>query len=188
MCKTKWILVCYHHWSFIHTNWLVFLQIKQLYAAIENYRSQSGFHWDNDCGAGIEGDAAASVWSTYLQQKVLSHLNLHCVVANGLFRIVQCCPKSVPKPWVGTLWQGARNHTLHWCTWSACLPPLTCQRTLSCRWWRREWWSQYGWRGGWQLQIFLCTPPTPHHIHPLVPENANSRHWLKMTSHFQNPP
>lgn len=51
MCKMKWF------------------SIMHLYTAIENYRDQPGFHWDNDHGAGIEGDAAASVWSTYTQQE-----------------------------------------------------------------------------------------------------------------------
>jgi hypothetical protein len=50
----------------------VFLQIKRLYTAIEDYRNQSGFHWDNVRGAGIEGDAAASVWTTYTQQEVVT--------------------------------------------------------------------------------------------------------------------
>ena len=66
MCKTKWSSVCYYCWLFIHTNWSVFLQIKHIYSAIENYQNQSGFHWDNICGAGIEGDTAEAVWTTYI--------------------------------------------------------------------------------------------------------------------------
>jgi hypothetical protein len=85
----------------------VFLQIKHLYTAIEDYRNQSGFpsHWDNDHGAGIEGDAAAEVWTTYTQQKVVTLcLILDCLlVANKLYCcVVQYRPTSIPKPWVGT--------------------------------------------------------------------------------------
>jgi len=30
----------------------------------------SGFHWDNERGAGIEGEAAANVWNMYMEKKV----------------------------------------------------------------------------------------------------------------------
>lgn len=45
-------------------------KIKSIYTAIETYRSQSGFHWDNDHGANIVGDAADTVWKAYLKTKV----------------------------------------------------------------------------------------------------------------------
>jgi hypothetical protein len=80
----------------------VFPQIKHLYTAIESYRSQSGFHWDNDRGAGIEGVEAETVWITYTQQKVVT-LDLNCVVANNLYHVAQYRPTSIPKLWVGTL-------------------------------------------------------------------------------------
>ncbi|KAG2076620.1 hypothetical protein BDR04DRAFT_1003374, partial [Suillus decipiens] len=50
-CKTKWTL-------------------KQIYSMIETYCNRSGFHWDDDHGAGIEGDAAIKVWNEYTQKKV----------------------------------------------------------------------------------------------------------------------
>ncbi|KAJ8581086.1 hypothetical protein M405DRAFT_752326, partial [Rhizopogon salebrosus TDB-379] len=50
-CKSKWNLVC-------------------TYGYIEHYRGLSGVHWDNERGAGIEGEAAWAVWNTYLQANV----------------------------------------------------------------------------------------------------------------------
>ena len=38
--------------------------------AIDKYRNQSGFHWDNSRGANIVGTDAKSVWASYLQPKV----------------------------------------------------------------------------------------------------------------------
>jgi hypothetical protein len=40
------------------------------YMAIQQYRSQSGVHWDNTIGAGIEDEAALSVWNEYISKKV----------------------------------------------------------------------------------------------------------------------
>jgi hypothetical protein len=71
MCKTKWTLVRRHVILLYRLLTApASFQLKQIHAAIETYRSQSGFHWDNENGANIVGDAAAAVWTTYTQQKV----------------------------------------------------------------------------------------------------------------------
>ncbi|KAF9236385.1 hypothetical protein BU15DRAFT_50176 [Melanogaster broomeanus] len=54
MCKTKWTVM------------------KRIYNAIETYRNRSGFHWDHDRGANIEGEAAEAVWNEYISRKVCS--------------------------------------------------------------------------------------------------------------------
>ncbi|KAG1876150.1 hypothetical protein C8R48DRAFT_553288, partial [Suillus tomentosus] len=38
--------------------------LKNIFHAIEKYRNQTGVHWDNETGAGIEGTAAAAVWTS----------------------------------------------------------------------------------------------------------------------------
>ncbi|KAG1759924.1 hypothetical protein EDD22DRAFT_848878 [Suillus occidentalis] len=53
MVKTKWTL------------------LKKIFNQIEIYYNVSGFHWDNVWGAGIKGIAAASVWDTYVDPKVI---------------------------------------------------------------------------------------------------------------------
>ncbi|KAG2356898.1 hypothetical protein BDR07DRAFT_1491307 [Suillus spraguei] len=42
---------------------------QKIFNQIEIYHNVSGFHWDNEWGAGIEGTAAASVWDTYVDPK-----------------------------------------------------------------------------------------------------------------------
>jgi hypothetical protein len=69
MCKTKWNSVCIFQ-SIFALSFTKAIQLRQTYTAIETYRNQSGFHWDDDKGASIAGDAAADVWNTYIQQKV----------------------------------------------------------------------------------------------------------------------
>ncbi|KAG1843751.1 hypothetical protein F4604DRAFT_1525893, partial [Suillus subluteus] len=49
-CKTKWLL--------------------QMYGHIETYHGLSGVHWDNERGAGIEGEAAWAVWNSYVQSSI----------------------------------------------------------------------------------------------------------------------
>lgn len=67
MCKMKWSGVCPTLLFFIQL--ISVLQIKQTYSAIEMYQSQSGVHWDNECGANIVGDAVDMVWKTYVKSK-----------------------------------------------------------------------------------------------------------------------
>ncbi|KIJ13849.1 hypothetical protein PAXINDRAFT_62234, partial [Paxillus involutus ATCC 200175] len=43
--------------------------LKATYNVIESYRSQSGVHWGNDCGANIQGEDAAALWTQYLERK-----------------------------------------------------------------------------------------------------------------------
>ncbi|KAG2067982.1 hypothetical protein BDR04DRAFT_1158481 [Suillus decipiens] len=43
--------------------------LKKIFNQIEIYCNVSGFHWDNEQGAGIEGTAAASVWDTHVDPK-----------------------------------------------------------------------------------------------------------------------
>ncbi|KAG1721645.1 hypothetical protein EDB19DRAFT_1917172 [Suillus lakei] len=44
--------------------------LKQIYNAIESYRHhKSGCHWDNECGANIEGPATEAVWEEYVSRK-----------------------------------------------------------------------------------------------------------------------
>ncbi|KAI9573967.1 hypothetical protein HD554DRAFT_2210351 [Boletus coccyginus] len=44
-------------------------QLKAIYAAISHYRNQSGFHWDNENGANIQGTTASQVFDTYVAKK-----------------------------------------------------------------------------------------------------------------------
>ena len=44
-----------------------------MYTEIEKYRSKSGFHWDNEKGAGIEGNDAGSVFDTYVKEVSYHH-------------------------------------------------------------------------------------------------------------------
>ncbi|KAI9457695.1 hypothetical protein HD554DRAFT_2141816 [Boletus coccyginus] len=44
-------------------------QLKAIYAAISHYCNQSGFHWDNENGANIQGTAASQVFDTYVAKK-----------------------------------------------------------------------------------------------------------------------
>ncbi|KAG2065983.1 hypothetical protein BDR04DRAFT_1160859 [Suillus decipiens] len=53
----------------VKTKWTL---LKKIFNQIEIYRNISGFHWDNECGAGIEGTTAASVWDTYVDPE--SHI------------------------------------------------------------------------------------------------------------------
>ncbi|KAG1816336.1 uncharacterized protein BJ212DRAFT_1503075 [Suillus subaureus] len=53
MVKTKWTL------------------LKKIFNQIKIYCNVSGFHWDNVQGAGIKGTAAASVWDTYVDPKMI---------------------------------------------------------------------------------------------------------------------
>jgi hypothetical protein len=69
MCKTKWTSVSNRESSLYPTQ--VSLQLKATKAAIEKYRNQSGVHWDNHGGAGIDGAAAENVWATYLKVRHL---------------------------------------------------------------------------------------------------------------------
>ncbi|KAG1831729.1 hypothetical protein EV424DRAFT_1314042, partial [Suillus variegatus] len=39
--------------------------LKNTFHAIEKYRNQTGVHWDNETGGGIEGPSAATVWTSY---------------------------------------------------------------------------------------------------------------------------
>ncbi|KAG2357389.1 hypothetical protein BDR07DRAFT_1297909 [Suillus spraguei] len=41
--------------------------LKNTFHAIEKYRNQTGVHWDNETGAGIEGPAAVTVWTSYIK-------------------------------------------------------------------------------------------------------------------------
>ncbi|KAG1803051.1 hypothetical protein EV424DRAFT_1351628 [Suillus variegatus] len=41
--------------------------LKSTYNTIEKYRNRSGCHWDSDHGASIQGEAAESVWSEFVQ-------------------------------------------------------------------------------------------------------------------------
>ncbi|KAG2368004.1 hypothetical protein BDR07DRAFT_1478596 [Suillus spraguei] len=50
----------------VKTKWT---SLKKIFNQIEIYCNVSGFHWDNERGAGIEGTAAASVWDTYIDAK-----------------------------------------------------------------------------------------------------------------------
>ncbi|KAG1736415.1 uncharacterized protein EDB91DRAFT_1250039 [Suillus paluster] len=47
--------------------------LKNIYYAIEKYRNQTGVHWDNENGAGIEGPAVAVVWMLYLKSNQSMH-------------------------------------------------------------------------------------------------------------------
>ncbi|KAG1771391.1 hypothetical protein EV702DRAFT_1202000 [Suillus placidus] len=47
--------------------------LKQIYNAIEKYCNQTGVHWDNEIGAGIEGSAADAVWATYIKANSSMH-------------------------------------------------------------------------------------------------------------------
>ncbi|KAG0701983.1 hypothetical protein DFH29DRAFT_875514 [Suillus ampliporus] len=51
-------------WSSVRNKWTT---IKGIYNAIENYHNQTGVHWNNVNGAGIDRAAAGSVWTTYLK-------------------------------------------------------------------------------------------------------------------------
>jgi hypothetical protein len=46
---------------------------------IQTYRGLSGCHWDNESGAGIEGEAAAAVWGSVIGQKV-HRLIKNCII------------------------------------------------------------------------------------------------------------
>ncbi|KZP19440.1 hypothetical protein FIBSPDRAFT_955327 [Athelia psychrophila] len=43
--------------------------LKTIMGAINNYKNTSGFHWDNNQGANIVGDAAKDVWDAYFEKK-----------------------------------------------------------------------------------------------------------------------
>jgi hypothetical protein len=52
-------------------SWYICSQLKTTYNAIQEYCSHtSGFHWDHDRGANIEGVAADQVWQSYILTKV----------------------------------------------------------------------------------------------------------------------
>jgi len=42
-------------------------QFRKTFTEIEEYRQRSGCHWDNDLGAGIEGEDASSVFKDYVK-------------------------------------------------------------------------------------------------------------------------
>ncbi|KAG1823523.1 uncharacterized protein BJ212DRAFT_1476396 [Suillus subaureus] len=44
--------------------------LKATFNSIEKYCNQTGVHWDNETGAGIEGSVADAVWKSYLAVKV----------------------------------------------------------------------------------------------------------------------
>ncbi|KIK12617.1 hypothetical protein PISMIDRAFT_46886, partial [Pisolithus microcarpus 441] len=48
--------------------------LKQTYNAIVTYRSKSGEHWDNECGANIGGALAAESWGKYIAVKGNVHM------------------------------------------------------------------------------------------------------------------
>ena len=63
--------------------------MKGFYNVIKDYRNQSGVHWDNEKGANIEGEAAATVWMSYIQQhKVCRSQSINCSVTNDIYFIV----------------------------------------------------------------------------------------------------
>ncbi|KAG2068236.1 hypothetical protein BDR04DRAFT_1158051 [Suillus decipiens] len=55
----------------VKTKWT---SLKKIFNQIEIYCNISGFHWDNEWGAGIEGTTAASVWDTCVDPK--SHITI----------------------------------------------------------------------------------------------------------------
>ncbi|KAG1875396.1 hypothetical protein DFJ58DRAFT_721232 [Suillus subalutaceus] len=52
----------------VRNKWIL---LKNVYYAIEKYCNQTGVHWDNEVGAGIQDPAAAGVWTTYGQNNNL---------------------------------------------------------------------------------------------------------------------
>ncbi|KAF8237818.1 hypothetical protein L208DRAFT_1054826, partial [Tricholoma matsutake] len=56
-CKSKWTA------------------LKSTYNTIQIYQNGSGFHWDNENGAKIEGEAADKVWQSYIRTKM--HFPFH---------------------------------------------------------------------------------------------------------------
>ncbi|KAG1719998.1 hypothetical protein EDD22DRAFT_962965 [Suillus occidentalis] len=46
-------------------------QLKNTFHAIEKYRNQTGVHWDNESGAGIDGPVAAAIWTLYIKSNNL---------------------------------------------------------------------------------------------------------------------
>ncbi|KAG2344203.1 hypothetical protein BDR05DRAFT_999357 [Suillus weaverae] len=46
-----------------------FKELKFVYNTIEAYHNKSGCHWDNNCGANIEGSSTEAVWDEYVSKK-----------------------------------------------------------------------------------------------------------------------
>ncbi|KIK82440.1 hypothetical protein PAXRUDRAFT_43643, partial [Paxillus rubicundulus Ve08.2h10] len=49
--------------SHVKSKWTA---IKKIYGDIQEYCNVPGAHWDNICGAGIEGEAARDFWKQYI--------------------------------------------------------------------------------------------------------------------------
>ncbi|KAG1822056.1 uncharacterized protein BJ212DRAFT_1477885 [Suillus subaureus] len=52
--------------------------LKATFNSIEKYCNQTGVHWDNETGAGIEESAADAVWKSYLAVKVNQPMHSFC--------------------------------------------------------------------------------------------------------------
>lgn len=70
MCSRKWVGVRYHLLFLYYPKLINIDQLKQIYNAIESYRSNSGVHWDIKYGASIRTEEEKAVWKDFATQKV----------------------------------------------------------------------------------------------------------------------
>ncbi|KAG1813068.1 hypothetical protein EV424DRAFT_1541941 [Suillus variegatus] len=86
-----------------------------MYADIEAYHSLSGVRWNNERGAGIEGEAARAVWNTFLQSSVSAPISDVFQYYNKHFNALAAIlwhNTPIPQRWLG-IWYAGDHHAFH---------------------------------------------------------------------------
>lgn len=96
-----------------------------MYADIEAYHSLSGVRWNNERGAGIEGEAARAVWNTFLQSSVSAPISDVFQYYNKHFNALAAIlwhNTPIPQRWLGILYAGVSHFAEQsWRSGSSCL-------------------------------------------------------------------